>query len=368
MSTYRYLFADLLTNVITAEYPLYGVWCTKKLSGSGNATFSIKLGSTQYATQDILENTTPGKTAFYIERDGVIIWGGIVWTRTYQAVSKSLSFTGQTFESYAYVRRSHTDLLYTQTDQCAIVINLWSRIQTPTEGNIGVILPSAPAVTKLVDLNVYSYEHKKYGDIIDDLVKQHDGFDWTIDVGYSAGIITKSLRIKDSIGTRYPASNLVFEFPGIISNYYYPENASQSSTLFTAVGAGDSSSALTAYFTDEQKLSAGFPIIDGIQVFKDQDDLTNLTNVGRQLAHQLTVPVPTPSFEIISGREPTFGSYGLGDEAYLAITDVRFPEGLSLVQRIIGWEFKPAETDNAEDIKLIIDMPDGTSVDGDTTA
>jgi hypothetical protein len=368
MSTYRYLFADLLTNTVTAEYPLYGVWCTKKLSGSGNVTFSIKLGSIQYPTQDILENTTPGKTAFYIERDGVIIWGGIVWTRTYQAASKSLSFTGQTFESYAYVRRSHNDLFYEGIDQCAVVLDLWTKIQTPTEGNIDVVLPSAPIVSKLIDLTVYAYEHKKYGDIIDELVKQHDGFDWTIDVGYSAGVITKSLRINETIGTRYPDSNLVFEFPGIISNYYYPENASQASTLFTAVGAGDSSSALTVYFTDEEKLAAGFPIIDNIAVFKDQDNLTNLTNVGRQQAHQLSAPIATPSFEIISGREPIFGSYGLGDEAYLTITDVRFPETLTLIQRIVGWEFRPAETDNAEEIKLIIDMPNGESVDGDTTA
>lgn len=99
MPDYRYLSVDILTNEILEELPLYGVSATKQLNKAGSGTASYKLDTGVYDDPSLLAATRPGKNALIIERDSVPIWGGPIWSRTYQSQSKSISLTMQTFES-----------------------------------------------------------------------------------------------------------------------------------------------------------------------------------------------------------------------------------------------------------------------------
>jgi len=46
----------------------------------------------------------PGKTGLYIVRDGVCVWGGIIWSRSYDVVARELRVNGSEFSSYLYHR------------------------------------------------------------------------------------------------------------------------------------------------------------------------------------------------------------------------------------------------------------------------
>lgn len=101
---YRYYTADLLTNEILAEVPFRGVSYERAIKGAGSFTGSIPVID---ATDnlDLYESTLPGKTALYVVRNGVCVWGGIIWTRSYNVVDRVLQVNAAEFTSYFYHRR-----------------------------------------------------------------------------------------------------------------------------------------------------------------------------------------------------------------------------------------------------------------------
>src|SRR6266508_3349924 len=99
VTDYRYLFVDILSNKVVAELPCYGVSLTRQVNKAGNMTATVGMNQAGYSNADVLDSTIPGRTAFYAMRDGHLLWGGPVWTRTYQARGKALSMTPKTSHS-----------------------------------------------------------------------------------------------------------------------------------------------------------------------------------------------------------------------------------------------------------------------------
>ena len=101
---YRYFTADLLTNQILSEIPFRGVNYVRALRGAGTFSGSVPvLEETKYL--NLYEATVPGNTALYVVRDGVCVWGGIIWTRDYNIVERVLNVSASEFTSYLYHRR-----------------------------------------------------------------------------------------------------------------------------------------------------------------------------------------------------------------------------------------------------------------------
>jgi hypothetical protein len=53
---------------------------------------------------NLYENTIPGKTALYIVRNNQCVWGGIIWSRSYDIKNRILNISGNEFPSYLYHR------------------------------------------------------------------------------------------------------------------------------------------------------------------------------------------------------------------------------------------------------------------------
>jgi hypothetical protein len=96
---YRYFVCDLMTNELLAEIPFRGVSYTRSLTEAGTFTGDIAVTDDTY-NLSLYENTLPAKTALYVLRDGVCVWGGIIWSRTYSLIDKVLSVTAAEFTSY----------------------------------------------------------------------------------------------------------------------------------------------------------------------------------------------------------------------------------------------------------------------------
>lgn len=96
---YRYFVCDLMTNALLAEIPFKGVSYSRSLTEAGTFTGDIAVTEDTY-NLNLYENTLPAKTALYIVRNGVCVWGGIVWGRTYSLIDKVLSVTAAEFTSY----------------------------------------------------------------------------------------------------------------------------------------------------------------------------------------------------------------------------------------------------------------------------
>jgi hypothetical protein len=111
LAEYRYYVADLLTNNVIAEIPFTNVSFERALSKAGGFSGEIPVIA---ATQNLnlYETTMPGKTALYVLRNGVCVWGGIIWSRSYSPASKSLTVDGQEWISYLYHRAVWQTLYY----------------------------------------------------------------------------------------------------------------------------------------------------------------------------------------------------------------------------------------------------------------
>lgn len=101
---YRYYTADLLTDEILEEIPFRGVSWERVLKGAGKFSGSIPV-VTDTDSIGLHDATSPGRTALYVVRNGVCVWGGIIWSRQYSANSRSLNVSASEFPSYFYHRR-----------------------------------------------------------------------------------------------------------------------------------------------------------------------------------------------------------------------------------------------------------------------
>lgn len=100
---YRYFTADLLTNAVIMEIPFKGVSYERSIKGAGSFSGRIPVIE-ETAALNLYESTMPGKTALYVVRDNVCVWGGIIWDRSYSAKSRELTVNGSEFTSYFYHR------------------------------------------------------------------------------------------------------------------------------------------------------------------------------------------------------------------------------------------------------------------------
>lgn len=100
---YRYFTVDLLSNALIAEIPFKGVSYERALKGAGAFSGSIP-AITGTNAMNLYESTMPGKTGLYIVRDNICVWGGIIWSRSYDVVSRVLSVSAAEFTSYLHHR------------------------------------------------------------------------------------------------------------------------------------------------------------------------------------------------------------------------------------------------------------------------
>jgi hypothetical protein len=347
-TSYRYLFADLLTNSIIAELPLTGVQFTQQLNQAGTAQGHILLSGIDADNYNAITGTTPARTAIYIDRNGTLVWGGVIWGREYDSDSQQLKITAREFESYFEHRYITTTTAFTNQDQLAIARNLLTQAQSAPSGNIGVQVGTETSGI-LLSRTYYSYEYKQVYQAIQDLAKQDDGFDFNIQVAYDgSGNPSKTLVLGyPRIGTLYSSSSAtipVFELPASnIVNYQLSEDASVIANTVYAIGAGSNEGKLTQTATDSTNLSNGWPLLEIQTNYSDVTDSAYLAQLASGQVLAVSNPIALYKVIVPAFVAPEFGTYDLGDDVRLRITDSRYPNTLDTVLRIVGITVEPGE-------------------------
>ena len=103
VAIYRYFTADILSNQVLNEIDLKGVSYERAIKGAGSFSGKIPVYDGN-AALNLYETTMPGKTALYVVRNDVCVWGGIIWSRSYTAKSRELTINGSEWTSYLYHR------------------------------------------------------------------------------------------------------------------------------------------------------------------------------------------------------------------------------------------------------------------------
>lgn len=354
-SVYKYIFADLLTGAVNIELPLYGVWFSKMINHPGNCTASFPLDTEGFSNTDVLRATEPGKAALYIERGNSLAWGGIIWSRTYQSQAKALSFTGQTFDSFFNMQYIEEDLNFSSVDQRNIVIQLIEHMQAKPFADIRIAVPGEYSPDNITrDVNISESQVWSYGRALEYMAEFDEGLDYYVDVEYGTGSMPiRRLYVDDELGVSAAVTPLVFDYPGNIENYYFPENASRAAVSTIGVGSGDQEGRLLSKSVQSDLYARGYPDLQQVYTNEDVSVQSTLDNQTKSQAELSRVPIAVPTLELHPDVVPTLGSFRPGDHIHVDIEDARFPDGERITTRIIGWEVTPGGS-GIEKVKLII--------------
>ena len=358
MASYRYLFADLLSNQVIAELPLTNVNFTQQLNTAGTFTGEILLSGINAAGMNVANATIPARSAIYVDRDGVLVWGGVIWNREYSSSNQTLKVTAREFESYFERRRITADVVFSNTDQLTAVQSIINTAQAATNGNIGVAVGSETSGV-LITRTIYGYEYKTVFSMIQDLSRSNNGFDFNVYVYYDAnGNPAKLLRLGyPRYGQVYSATDStipVFELPGNIIEYTYPEDGTIAANTIYALGAGSNPGKLLSTGVDSTKLSTGWPLLEEQANYSDITDATLLGNLVNGQVAVVSYPPTTIKIAISPNNDPIFGSYEIGDDARVRILDDRFPTQLDTIYRIVAYNVTAGESNSPEIVTITL--------------
>lgn len=362
--TYTFLFCDLLSDVVLAELPMSGVSYSTELNGIG-----VLRGVVPYADDTLMLDpdaaTVPGRTALYVDRDGVIVWGGIVWTRDIVDGGKDI----QAAEFLSYYTRRHvkatlstdTSLILNTTyapdgqrlytDQKYIVWSLLQYAHAQPSGNIGIDtnLLTAPAHGVNRTISYFGYERPEIYKSIAELAGADNGFDFGIEVGWNpvANNLppTRYRRARTWFprrGLSAAESGLVFVKGGpgsSILDYDWPEDGTASATEVSALGDGTGEAKVLSVARDTDRLASGWPLLEQVTSY---DGVIDQAQINGLAAAELTARGNAqirPTFTVAADADPVFGTYSVGDEAQFVIDpEPTTPSGRSGVLRIVGIE------------------------------
>jgi hypothetical protein len=125
--------------------------------------------------------------------------------------------------------------------------------------------------------------------------------------------------------TRYGAQNLVFEYPGNISNATLDESAEDAATRFFIVGndsdLGQDASQPYSAATATEFLSTGWPLLDQEEARGDSFDEEVLYDYAARYLSEFLPPISDLKINVNGSLAPTVGSYSPGDWCSVIIND-----------------------------------------------
>lgn len=344
MVEYRYYTVDLPTGNVVAELPLYGVYMDKQLSDTGNFTGTYRLGIDYTLDQIAIDGSIPGKHGIACRRDGLLVWAGAIWSRTYASDASTVQLSAQTFESLFSHIMVVNDQNFVATEQVDILNNFLVSINNQLSGamnyNFGLNpIPAATGVARTIQM--WANQNRLASDFISMLSDLDNG------LAINVNPVTSIDRVLKEVGAHLnsspPSSGMVFDYPGTITQYWFTEGPSTSRHV--AIGAGPlRASADSAGLT-------GWPLMHSVRRYSEIQDQTILQARANQDAIRYKPPIPSPIFEL--GTRSLFSGWNdLGKTLVAQIRDNRFPTGKTLTSRLKAWSLNPESSEEAEVIRL----------------
>lgn len=306
MASYRHLVADLLTGTIREEIPFSTVRYSHVLNRPGGFAATLPLRHPK-ATR---ANLDPGRTAVYVERDGVIVWGGILWTAKASVESATVEVGGEGFWSYFRRRLVRTTKTYAAADQCFIARDLVAYAQAQAGGDLGVVV-GAETSGVLRDRTYWHYERKNIGEAVEQLAAVQGGFDFNIDVSWVAGVITKTLQVQ--YPRRGRATATVFELGSNIEGLDQEIDATRQANIIDGLGAGEGDTMLITTVSDLSVVPP-YPLLEDVVTYKDTSVTTTLRlSTLAELVARSTPVERLPTLLAHAGPDTVLGSFITGD-------------------------------------------------------
>ena len=343
-------------NPIIAELPFTDVNFTQQLNSIGTFQGKVLLSGINTDNLNVYNGTIPGKTILWVlytdpvTLTSIPVWSGVIWTREYDSQSQTLSIGAQEMMSLYTRRRISTTKAYDNQfyDPMYIAYELMKYAEALTHGKTGLTYntnTSVYATKKLYE----GYELKSVYQAIKDLSANF--FDFKIAPLVVNGDLINRFYLGDPLGVTYSSSNLlasVFQFPGNLVEYKFPEDASGAANRLYGLGYGANNSKILATAIDPAKITTGdWPLLEDTANYVDIGDLQLLKDLTLGQLNAVSYPPTTIEVVIPPYIDPIYTSYNIGDQVQLRITDDYFPSTIDPYYetvRIVAISVDPGES------------------------
>jgi len=330
MADYTYYAFRLLTGDVITELPLRGgtpSWAVNDPGDLGSPRVDLN-GLSPFQRAEVRSATVPWLNGIAVDRDGVIIWSGVITGRRYNSAGQGtyqLACPGL----MAYWRRLFVtyNISLDNIDQFLLARGLAGRGQNQIpyavdSDNSGV----------LKDLKLAASDLKPVLDVILDLADNVNGFEFALDTAWDTTTnlerVTHRFRLgSPRLGRRSIAGDvLLLEWPGNVENYTWDEDGDEFATEIW--GSTQSNEGVTMIRSKENAtlLAQGFPRVMGSRSWPGISQAATLdAHIVTALA-QSAGYTDAPTFIVSDSGDTSAGFWAVGDDVRLRITDARrFP-------------------------------------------
>jgi hypothetical protein len=182
-TSYRYRTRHALTGeLLASDLPLSEAEFGLSLNAAGD--FSARL---QPRFAHLLSSQLdPGNTLLTAERDGTLLWGGIIWRAEPEGAAYPIEAAG--WGSYLHRRHDiHGNLNsrgpYTYADPCQVIRDVWAYAQSQPDGDLGITVDATTSKAKTgTPAEPYRtdwWEAPVLGEVVDDMTQIDGGPEWT---------------------------------------------------------------------------------------------------------------------------------------------------------------------------------------------
>ena len=340
-------------NPIIAELPFTDVNFTQQLNSIGTFQGHVLLSGLNTDNLNVYNGTIPGKTILWVlytdpvSMVSVPVWSGVIWAREYDSSSQTLSIGAQEMMSLYNRRRISTTKDYGNTfyDPMYIAYELMKYAEALPHGKTGLTYNTNTSIYNTKKL-YEGYELKSVYQAIKDLAANF--FDFKIAPLVVGGNLINRFYLGDPLGTVYSASSLlapVFQFPGNLVEYKFPEDATGAANKLYGLGYGANNSKILATAIDPAKITTGdWPLLEDTANYTDIGDLQLLKDLTLGQLNAISYPPTTIEVVIPPYIDPIYTSYNIGDQVRMDIQDDYFPSGLNgEILRIMAISVSPGE-------------------------
>jgi len=252
----------------------------------------------------------PGGTGLYVERDEVIMWGGILWTTQADVAGDTFVLNGEGFLSYFRRRVIRTTQSWPSGEyQENIASELIDYAQLVAGGDIDIVTSSVSA-GKVRNRTYLSEERKSIGDAIEQLAAVDDGFDFDFVSAWVADALTTTFT------TTYPntgrATSYIFELGTNVSVMGVSKDGTTIVSSAEAIGAGLGDEAIIGVATNAA-LHSQYPRLEAVETFSDIRDYDTLGLHAERRLKRGSGPMESISLKVFADTLPALGAYMVGD-------------------------------------------------------
>lgn len=342
--TDTFYFGDTLTGQILGDLPLSGVSPEWVLSGSGAITGQLAITDPDVRARGAL-TLEAGKHSIYVDRDGVLLWAGIIWEiGDYDSATGKLPISAGDYWSFFSRRIPDSDIILTSASEAEILDALLASALSPdAPANLSVVTTQVALGTPDISYSYLASERKTVAALVEARAEMSPGVDFRVDTYWDEDR-NPQVRVVFGgpiLGRSVDMTGAFFDFPGNVTKYGRRVSAASLAGRLHIAGSSDSETPLTQTF-DTPATYDGYPRYDRADSIEAATSAA-LTAQGGYLYSRRSRAVVSYTLETRADVEPSIFSYKVGDYCRLYIKDDLHPSGFDQELRIGAISFSPVD-------------------------